>query len=623
VLAAKTSATVVSIIPQEENSSDDSILGIPIPVLIRDGALPVCRNLAYFVDAATTSSTARYPHRDGTNSGHVIDSAEPAAAPANERAPLRAHHIAGVRDILLAEQQNVQEQLRAMVLTDAPSSTEALGDEANRVLLHGESVLRALAGDQAIRSMHPILLTGSTLVCHDDLVIPLLSEMQRLINAERWDVRLRRSTHADFSGIEGHGVDWNSRTYVLFVQELLLRSITSCVIADRELVREGWEQTSINTLIDLTRSRKHLFLNQEHSRLQQQRDPSALPLNYWMVVAWSDDEDMHCWKEDVRSLFGPADDGVIEMGAGQFDPAFERCDSALTSSEYLAANTAALLRSGRRHELAALWSPAMLSGEMPVLCANLLVPEQAPLVPERPQRLRLEGEISRYIERKQSQRMLYTLWGVLAVGSIMSGVLLLSLRSGPFIAAAAACLYGAYVLIHSSRLHRLRPTLVTTPARLYLASLATALFQALKTAGDIPEQTKETDIRITERANGRLRVALAGTGPAAARLFTESLLAMVTSDDRDAPRLPIHTIDVTGIALNDAYRLDSFDGLRAPAGSLGIPSCFRDEPLRRKAFRDAIESVLGGAGQPVDTSEAELQVPAFVVEAATSAAIWV
>jgi hypothetical protein len=376
-------------------------------------------------------------------------------------------------------------------------------------------------------------------------------------------------------------------------------------------------------MIDTSPSNQQLFLNQESSALSQRRDPSSLPLNFWTVLSCTDASELHRWHSRIDELFGPADDGLIEKGAGQFDPVFERLDVALSSDQCMATNIEALRRAGRRDELSTLWSPAMMSGHAPVQCADLLLPEQEPRVPDLSQRHRLESEISRYLERKQSQRMLYTLWGVLAVGIIMSGVLLLSLHSGPYIAAAAVLTYVSYVLIHSSRLRRMRPSRVTVPASSYLATLAVGLLQALKTAGDIPATTKETDIRISRRGNGRVRVALAGTDPDAALLFAESLLAMVTSDRSDAPSLLLTSIDVTGISLNDASRLSSFDGLRVPAGSVGIPPRFRDEPLRIKAFRDSIENVVGGTQAPVEAMAATNTSPALLAETEVLATLWV
>ena len=491
-------------------------------------------------------------------------------------------------------------------------------------MLAGDAVLRELVDDVDTRSLHPILLTGSTLVCQDDLVIPLLSEMQRLINAERWDVRLHRSRHSDLSAIEGDGVDWNSRTYVLFVQELLLRGITRCLLADRALVREGWELTRINTVIDVSSNAEQLFLNQRGALSERPLDPARMPIHFWTIIAHAPDDlsDLHNWMHDAGTLFGPADDGVIEQGIGHYDPVFESCVDNFAPEQLIDANEGAFVHAARRSDLEAQWSAAAFTSSVPVVCADICIPEQLPHAPERPQRERLVADTARYIERKQSQRMFYTLWGVLAIGIGMSSVLFLPFHNGPYLAGASALAYFAYVVIHASRLRKMRPVRITTSARTYLSLLATAVFIAMREAGDVPESTKESDIRISDRGRNRVRVALSGVGQQHAQLYAESFLAVLAQDTLSGTRLALTTLDVTHVTLNDAARLPSFAGLRIPAGSLGIPPAFRTEPLRVKAFRAAVETVLGGTVNPDESTDLSALAPALVAESFAMPVVW-
>ncbi|MBL0174750.1 MAG: hypothetical protein IPP94_05715 [Ignavibacteria bacterium] len=628
MLAAKSSAVVLSVLPAVyRDDGGNNVLTQAVPSLVRHGALPPFQRLAYFV---VDGSGGNAPSEDAPSRAGVAD--PPAGSPADEAIAGMSdcpEKLEGLRAILLRESVVLQDQLRALVLTETPDEGCNQDAASKPSVLSGESVIRALIADAGTSPLHPVLLTGPTLVCHDDLVIPVLSDMQRIINLERWDLRLHRRTHGGLSEIEGDGPDWNSRTYVLFVEELLKRGISRCIVAEHPLVRDGWESIPVNTMIDLAAGGPLTIVDQQR-RNPERSDPARLPMNIWSVVAVALDDaeggaGMRRWRREQRNACAPADDGILEQGIGHVHPLLEPGVGRSIAADLSSMNSDLFARAALRDTIARGWSAGSAHADAPVFCADVCIPDKTPFAPERLQRERLDAERTRYMERKMAQHILYTLWGILAVGVIMSGFLFLPLAVGPAVAAVGACAYGGYVLGHAMRLRRTRPTTVTVTPSEGLAILARALVRALAAAGELPSAAIDTDVRVSERGGSRCRLILPGLAPEQSRVFAESFLAMLHPREGVTPLLLLSTIDVSRVTVGEAARLASYASLRVPAGCIAVPPLLSSDPLRSTAFRDAVDDLLGGARLmgAGETPDARASRAAIRVEQPAMPVIWI
>ena len=156
-----------------------------------------------------------------------------------------------VVDILRHELDSIGERLRAVVVTDAAEHSaphralDILGPASRPGPAGGAArCMSTLLSDADLRSLHPVLLTGSRL--------SLASGDTSLLD------RLRRSTGLALPAtddgwmlsVTGQGV--GSAGLVLAVSELVAAGEVRLVVGTRGLLGEGWDCPAVNTLIDLT-----------------------------------------------------------------------------------------------------------------------------------------------------------------------------------------------------------------------------------------------------------------------------------------------------------------------------------------------------------------------------------
>lgn len=156
-----------------------------------------------------------------------------------------------VVEILRHELDSIGDRLRAVVVTDAaehsaPHRALDVLVPASRPGPAGGAVrcMSTLLSDAYLRSLHPVLLTGSRL--------SLASGDTSLLD------RLRRSTGLALPAtddgwmlsVTGQGV--GSAGLVLAVSELVAAGEVRLVVGTRGLLGEGWDCPAVNTLIDLT-----------------------------------------------------------------------------------------------------------------------------------------------------------------------------------------------------------------------------------------------------------------------------------------------------------------------------------------------------------------------------------
>lgn len=156
-----------------------------------------------------------------------------------------------VIDILRHELDSIGDRLRAVVVTDA--AEHSAPHRALDVLVPGSHpgpaggavrCMSTLLSDADLRSLHPVLLTGSRL--------SLASGDTSLLDRLRRSTGLALPTTDDgwMLSVTGQGV--GSAGLVLAVSELVTAGQVRLVVGTRGLLGEGWDCPAVNTLIDLT-----------------------------------------------------------------------------------------------------------------------------------------------------------------------------------------------------------------------------------------------------------------------------------------------------------------------------------------------------------------------------------
>ncbi|MBE0644008.1 MAG: DEAD/DEAH box helicase family protein [Bacteroidetes bacterium] len=300
---------------------------------------------------------------------------------------LSAAKLGVLRRILTQEIRNLGDAVRALVLTDFETA-QAGGRKALAGVLDPEAggavaVMRTITSDPATDVLDPVMLTGSTLLCDDDLAARFLEEMRAIAAREEWDIHLEArfigdgeftpdqlaaqadGTHADGTHgmfeIMGAGRDWDTRTYVLMITALFDRGLTRCLIGTRGLLGEGWDSAAANVLIDLTAVASYVSVNQMHGR-SLRLDPAQPEkvANNWDVVAVLPEYERGFadWQRFVRKhehFFGLSDDGELERGIGHVHPLLTHLRPDELAAAVPLINEDMLARSARRDAVFRAW----------------------------------------------------------------------------------------------------------------------------------------------------------------------------------------------------------------------------------------------------------------------------
>ena len=266
--------------------------------------------------------------------------------------------------ILIAEHQRLGERLRAVVVADF-EKTSAVSAEVEH-LLDAEAGGAIAAFKELLRTpetdaLHPILVTGSSVLVDDDLAPAFDAAARQWLADEGYEVELESGEEDGFHVIRGKGSDWCPRVYVALITDLFQAGLTKCLVGTRGLLGEGWDASKINVLIDLTTVTTSMTVNQLRGRsIRLDADDPQKLANNWDVVCLAPEfskglDDYQRFIAKHKTLFGITDDGAIEKGVGHVHPAFtELKPEGLEGSTGLL-NTEMLARAGRRDEVRALW----------------------------------------------------------------------------------------------------------------------------------------------------------------------------------------------------------------------------------------------------------------------------
>lgn len=289
---------------------------------------------------------------------------QPCASPVGRVMAYSQAKCAALPVILKTEHQLLGDKLRAVVIADYEKTSATAGAVEN--LLDEEAggaiaAFKVLTRDPATDVLHPVLLTGSSVLVDDDIAHTLKAACEEWLSAEKYQVELELGEDAGFHALRGRGKDWAPRVYVEMITEMFQRGITRCLVGTRGLLGEGWDANKINCLIDLTTVTTSMTVNQLRGR-SIRLDP-AEPLkvaNNWDVVCLAPEfskglDDYRRFRLKHQRLYGVTDDGAIEKGVGHVHPAFTQMRPEGLEGSTSLLNAEMLARAARRQTCRDLW----------------------------------------------------------------------------------------------------------------------------------------------------------------------------------------------------------------------------------------------------------------------------
>jgi superfamily II DNA or RNA helicase len=240
--------------------------------------------------------------------------------------------------ILQAEQSQLGQQLRAVVITDyerMSAKTRRLKHVLDPDAGSAVRVFRRLVAETETAVLNPVLVTGKVVLASVDYQAILDRGIREWV--ENHDMRFTWSWEpTEVAGVvtlKGQGADWASRTYVALLTALFEQGITRCLVGTRGIFGEGWDALSLNTLVDLTAVTTSTGVRQIRGR-SIRLDPNwpRKVAHNWDVVCVSTkfdkgDSDFkrfvakhaHTWGIVVRSkaldIMGSAADAILGMQA--------------------------------------------------------------------------------------------------------------------------------------------------------------------------------------------------------------------------------------------------------------------------------------------------------------------
>ena len=435
--------------------------------------------------------------------------------------------LTAVREILLTEMKSMGDSLRAAVVTDFEFSNALSLKQLDQVLdaeCGGAiSVLRMMAADPELDRLNPVMVTGKSLLCDEDIAQAYRSRLSAWAQNQGYDISLQMTPSPDgsFVSIEGTGRDWNTRSAILFTTSLLEEGLTRCIIGTRGLLGEGWDSISLNTLIDLSVATTYASVNQLRGRSIRKNEGAPRKLaNNWDVVCYA--PELEKGINDVLRLtrkhgqfYGICADGRISKGTAHLDARLA-LKERLNIEEANTLNATMLRRSGNRDPVYDLWKIGEPFRNIEQECVELRL-EQGAVAGDF-------GQQTAELAHLQAKTMGLSFKGGAGVLSLLAALVATGV-SIPMAALAGAA--SALFLYSSARgiartaafgreeVARIRP-------EIFARRMAFAIFNALKETGLIPANAQERQVVLTSGADGSVRVFLDGT-PQESVLFSRSL----------------------------------------------------------------------------------------------------
>jgi hypothetical protein len=272
--------------------------------------------------------------------------------------------VAALIPILHAERRALGDRIRAVVVTDYEKTSAVTADVSH--LLDEEAggaiaAFRTLLSDHETDELHPVLVTGSSVLVDDDLAPRLGDAAAAWLAAKDVDVKLEFAEQSGFRVLNGSGGDWCPRVYVQMITELFQDGVTRCLVGTRGLLGEGWDATKVNVLIDLTTVTTSTSVNQLRGRsFRLDPDEPAKLADNWDVICLAPEftkglDDYRRFIDKHNTLFGLTDDGAVEKGVGHVHAAFTEIKPEGIEDSMTVLNAEMLERPRRRAAFRELW----------------------------------------------------------------------------------------------------------------------------------------------------------------------------------------------------------------------------------------------------------------------------
>lgn len=435
--------------------------------------------------------------------------------------------LLAMKTVLKAEMARDPGNLRVLILVDYERGRR---DQDALTSVH---VMDCLTSDRETDELDPIMLTGSSVLVDDDL-FPVFSALAtRFAQDNDLDFILSSVPEAGYIRVSGEGKDWNTRTYVRLITQMLESGTTRALISTRQLLGEGWDSIELNTLIDLTVISSFVSVNQIRGRTirRNQEDPYKCANNWDIVTIQGGVHyglyDFHRLARKHAHFYGISDDGVIEKGLGHVHPLLSHGKTSAISTHMEDINQCMVQRAGERINAFESWQIGSVYRNQDVDCLELLLSRKA--TPIRRTRLSADRVAWMRLQIDDHQTKLRpwvrAAFAATSILGVVSGIAFQSAMLG-FVIFVGVSAFGTALLWslkarYLARLKNQPPPFESFSATLH--QFAKAVLEALQKCRLLPDSIPEEAITIHQREQDCYRIVLRGSTGEQSELFSEAV----------------------------------------------------------------------------------------------------
>ncbi|MBX9688324.1 MAG: DEAD/DEAH box helicase family protein [Candidatus Obscuribacterales bacterium] len=446
------------------------------------------------------------------------------ASPVDRVLAFSKSKAAAVADILEVEYRNLDERLRAVVVTDFERMSATAVKQAKGVLNEESggaiSVLREVLKTNVSQYLNPCLVTGSLILVDNRIASQFISALQEMLEAENLSFKLALIDHPDeaFCEVSASSTEWEARLYVRLATKVLERGITKLLVGTRGIFGEGWDCQALNTLIDLTTTTTPVSVKQLRGRSIRinTNDPLGAHkvANNWDVVCIAPylEKGLNDYQRFARKhagYFGICDDGQIECGVGHVHPSFSELTPAEVFANQEEFNQEMKLRALAREGIYSLWKVGQPYSNKTVGCIEIGRLRKIALTPPQ-----IRRDLSYEDHAKLLRANLNGVW--LEYGGISAAVssltcFLLAHFAWPLIPALIPFLGGAVLAVRRHKLlyNKIKEeTCRPNTQESSLLDMARTVLSSLQQTKLLPKYLTKEAINISIRSDGTYRVFL-------------------------------------------------------------------------------------------------------------------
>ncbi len=293
------------------------------------------------------------------------------ASPVDRVLAFSRNKAKAVCEILAVESRNLEDRLRAVVVTDFERMSATANKQTKAVLTEESGgaiqVMRELLANELSQFVNPCLVTGSLVYIDNRIAAQMKDAIEEMLEEESYDevkLELIELEGELFSQLRSSSSAWQPRLYVGLVTRALERGISKVFIGTRGIFGEGWDCQSLNTLIDLTTTTTPVSVKQLRGRSIRLNTQDPLGerkvANNWDVVCIAPhlEKGLNDYRRFARKhagYFGISDDGQIECGVGHVHASLSELSPAEIFANLDDLNQEMKLRALAREGIYDLW----------------------------------------------------------------------------------------------------------------------------------------------------------------------------------------------------------------------------------------------------------------------------